>query len=529
MSLKVMLLLAFLITVPAHAWTISVQGACTDSEKWEVKGKVPAEMLDLFKSIPTDPDKNIEKLKSVISLQANSHRERKIIADFWFFRTLFQLGLIHPSQSGFARVASESKLKGLGSIQRACVQCLAKIHTDRRHLPFSKQETNALLQIPMSQIPHSIEELFWELRARWLLKQLSEDEPNQPQPLERNLALFESNNQYKFVAEALVLLQRGEKASMAKRLSELLRNNRIPASFSPIADFGHLVLARLEAENAQYAAALSEYGKISQRSQWYFPALLESAWISLHQKNYERAIGLVYNLHGSHVPPSLTAEGLIIASIAFSETCYFPEAKRALHILKKAFSDSYGWLDKLERSKKQDLYALAVNFVNKKHMLPSPVAAEWLRSPLFLAGQEEINLILDERQMLETLLKRLIPLLDIKGKAAAAHYLVEEQKHGHLRESALISQLNRDLSIISTKMFSRLRERWTDGRMIEIEILSKAGDEMRSQPSQNDSLAAAGFAVWRWGKQAALSLENDEIWADELGAFRAAIKSKCPK
>ena len=103
------------------------------------------------------------------------------------------------------------------------------------------------------------------------------------------------------------------------------------------------------------------------------------------------------NLNAGGLRHTFTPEAPMVMAMSLNELCQYPESVRAIHTFKKGYEKSFQWLQKNITG---NLYPDAVQYVRRAQgaTVPDRVASEWVRSPLFISSQDELNLLFDESE-----------------------------------------------------------------------------------------------------------------------------------
>jgi hypothetical protein len=297
------------------------------------------------------------------------------------------------------------------------------------------------------------------------------------------------------------------------------------------------------------------------------------------------------NLQTGGLRHTFAPEAPMVMAMAMNEICQFPEAVKASNVFKKNYEKPYKWLDQwYHGGEKGNLYGMAVKYLKRQPVdVPDRVASEWLRSPLFISSQDEIDLIFDERdstanlshagshEQLVAAQKILDNLRDLKPKykkakasqkpgeplpnpvVAQFDKLRDQLIHFHRlqqaapfwksvltnyqaqipkRQSGLYTNIEQDLKARTGKMYEQLDEIAENIQLIEVEIYNGASQDIIWQNAHPDfkkmarQLTDAHDApdrakVWDWGRLPASDDDGGEVWEDELGSFKADVVNNC--
>jgi hypothetical protein len=330
---------------------------------------------------------------------------------------------------------------------------------------------------------------------------------------------------------------------------------------------------------------------ISKSSNELANSLEELSWAYLMAEQYREAIGTAMNLQAGGLRKTFAPEAPMVMSMAMNEICQYPDSLNAANIFRKNYEQSFKWLSQWKNSGKSDnLYKLAVQFLKKQGEAPVRVASEWVRSPVFLANQDEINLLFDEKdsasglqkwgskeqnrigQEILTNLKELKPafyaaraklkpgeelpskvkngLQKLKQDVIAFRrmqkaapvwkaVLANHQKHAPGIERRLATEIQTDLKARTDRMITQLEETAENIQLIEVEIYNGASEDIIWQNAHpeykkmakeldDDADRSPASKVWDWGRTKVASENDDvEVWEDELGSFKADVVDNC--
>ena len=283
----------------------------------------------------------------------------------------------------------------------------------------------------------------------------------------------------------------------------------------------------------------------------------------------------------------------MVMAISLNEMCRYPESMNVIQSFRKNYFDSYQWLrNEISKSKTpKELYHLAVAYTKKDPTfnVPHRIASQWIRSPLFLADQEQINLLFGERtyasrltqqtgdekkaQILKivksarALYQRLkfaktqskggsfvTPDLikDVKSlKAEVTQFqrmkgsevplrkiLVQGESKNSILQKVLVDQIGSEIARLNGQMGSELEEIAENIELLEVEIWNGAGEDIvwqnahpgykaaALQMKESKTRASAG-RVWDWGKIEGGFDGKGEIWEDEVGSLSADLYDNC--
>ncbi len=409
------------------------------------------------------------------------------------------------------------------------------------------------------------------------------------------LEVLKGSRHYEYSAQTFWAAKRNQHNETAKWASQFLNQGSIPKSLEKLEDPIRILYATALYGTKKFETAQNQLKLIKKSSNELAHALSELTWSYLMDMKYHEAIGTSVNLQTGGLRKTFAPEAPMVMAMAFNELCQYPKAVEAVGIFRSHYADSYQWLSKWDKQyRNNDFYGTAVNFItNRKpasinERVPDKIVSEWVRSPLFISRQQEINLVFDERDSTKRLgqsgdkeqqalasdvLKRLkefrkkyenaraklkpgqdLPesvLLELENlrlslalyrnyRSAAPVWRsvlkVNEDKAPALHAS-LMKAINQDFQRLNQRMFKQLQEIAENNYFIEVEIYNGASQDMiwKNAYPEYEKVAhdlsgeekPSATRVWNWGK-VSFKLDGDnEIWEDELGSFKADVYDNC--
>ncbi|MGZ3687918.1 MAG: hypothetical protein ACXVBW_06450, partial [Bdellovibrionota bacterium] len=193
-----------------------------------------------------------------------------------------------------------------------------------------------------------------------------------------------------------------------------------------------------------------------------------------------------------------------------------------------------------------NLYPYVVYYLKKHSGLPHNLASEWIRSPTFIAEQQEMNLFFDEAQTSDALGREIAAIT--KAPATRNQKLLSKFRELLARFSTtipglqrtLLSKINDEFVLRNYEMLGQLVESFENSQLVEVEIYNSAGESLIKKNSRENykQLAANSMKkkspddvlpVLDWGRFPASEGEKAEIWDDELGFLKTDLTNICPR
>lgn len=132
-------------------------------------------------------------------------------------------------------------------------------------------------------------------------------------------------------------LARNRTDSAIERLSAIANNEKTPKSLKTKATHN---LARLIFEKGDYARAYELFAQIQLNPREKGLILLERAWAKYYEKDYGKALGLLYALEAPIFDTSRSPEQYTLRMVMYNELCYYQAAFDTYKSFKRRFSPS---------------------------------------------------------------------------------------------------------------------------------------------------------------------------------------------
>lgn len=571
--------------------------ACTPSERWTFTGAVFDSKRDEFISSIKGRMAPVRGFSEALALRRFApNAETKWLGEYWISRALFDAKLAHIAFGGFTSIAARPVSPATAGIQLSAIECLLEIQG----------------KYPSAEFPAAVIERLTELRAQALtpqmldviyraagtaiqvhLNQNTKLNTRKPDPqIDAMMALLKGAGAYEDFVSALRASRENDHGTTITALDRFLSAPRVPISLKRYNNSAHLLMARSLYSMKQYDRAATHLRQVTKHSNELATALEELSWAQLQGDHLPDAIGTAMTLQAGGLRHTFAPEAPMVMAMALNELCQYPESVRAIQLFRKNYEKSYQWLQTGLAANQSNLYGLAVKYVRKApgFAVPDRVAGEWIRSPLFISSQEELNLLFDEKESTVALGKsgakeqsKLAEALTLKArdlpkrlKAAKAKMKEGDHLPGvlladmlalkemiiHYRrlqqgapvwhtilsnyrntvpatEKRLLAAVNADLKTKSHRMLSQLEEIAENIQLIEVEIYNGASQDIIWKNAHPDYQKVAASLTeenrkeqaartWDWGRSPS-NMDDDsaEVWEDELGSFSANLYDNC--
>jgi tetratricopeptide (TPR) repeat protein len=423
------------------------------------------------------------------------------------------------------------------------------------------------------------------INAAWVcLGEIAKRTPDLKAPESRKIPKLASENDFKS-AVAHALSRRHEKAIQSLEAFFARTSSGDLAYIAKHQDDARLILARSYYAKKKWAEAISNFQKVSKTSNRAIEAMSDLSWAYLQSNRINEALGLMMQLRIGSLRNTFAPEPLMVAAIAYNELCHYPDSIRMIHAFINDYAQSFQWLKK-NRSY-DEAYAEILRSFKKQSTTPPKIISEWIKSPIFIVRQTEINELIDQPKRIdlfsnksqaerEQLTKdfidnskqfvkelkvaklRLKPGQDLNPDWGSRHRELKKKIRELSRffraqkiwknisknyvsripkiRTSLVNKINKELKVRNAALLVRLEEIRENSNLIEIEIYQGASRDMiwkNANPDFDPKKVDVEVKdddkpkTWTWGRYSASEMETAEIWEDELGAVQTDLTDRC--
>ena len=567
--------------------------ACTPRETWTFGTSIADEKRADFNAFLKQTMKPVQAFAEGLAFRSIAQTpEGKLFGEYWAARALFDAKLVHLAFDGFVAVAARPHAASLSGVQLAAVDCLVQITQRYPSLVIPAKVSDQFWDLRADATTPAEKEILWLAGGQLLRQQLADGAKPDRKSLEHTLTLVHGSGAYEPFHRALAAASRRDHNQVIMELSKFLETQPMPPPLKRFVDPAHILIARALYSMQQFDRAASHLKQVTKASNELVNSLSELSWAFLMNDRYSEAIGTSMNLQAGSLRRTFAPEAGMVMAMSLNELCQYPESVYAISALKHAYDQSYRWLSTWRSARDAgqapNLYTMAVQFLRKQSKVPERVASEWVRSPLVISSQEEINLIFDEGESSGALGRTGVPeqrriaeqiirmARDLKPKFQQAkmrrqgrealppkigeelaalkrevgHFkrlqhaapiwravLAHAQKKAPVTEKTLVTTITHDIENRTQRMLDQMEEIAENVQMIEVEIYNGASQDIIWQNAHPDYKAIArkmkddttgpAERVWDWGRALASAEGDTEIWEDELGSFKANLYNNC--
>lgn len=576
---------------------MKVVAPCEAGERWSFTNEVPAEQREEFRSFLGGTSSAPRSLSESVAFRRNTRvGTSRSFGDYWIARTLMKAGLSHAAFQGFSAILVRSREPDESLIvQRASLACVSRLVRENPNFTLPEGIARTIRELLSASGSPDEKRTLFETAMLLLKQQVERGRPTEE--IQYTVSLLRGGGPFEAfslgIMATLTRDDRGTAAEMERFLSLQSQLTRRERSLERHEDHARLVAARAYFAMKKYDEAGRHLKFVSRSSNDLPNALSELAWSALGSKNYGEAIGAAIGLQSGGLRRVFAPETPMVLAMAMNELCQYPEALRAVRQFRKDYEPSYRWLKGWDSDPKKNHDALnvaAVEFLRKRRSsVPERVASEWVRSPVFLSSQLELNAIEDEASVMRKIseagaaeAKRMAKELRSISQALASrlraekrlaagkkaisqelrsdlgkllvisrHYqrlraggpvwrnLVESQQvAAQSSRKAALQRIASDLAARNARMLGMLEDVAENNRLIEVEIFDGASQDIIWQNAHPDYKTVVGRVnaeknrvradkVWNWGSAPIGSDAWTEVWEDEIGAFQSNLFNNC--
>lgn len=533
---------------PLYSFT---ENACTSEEVWKFSAQVPEAWRKKFQKPPTDLSTAVDVYGWAYMLsRAKPESELEVLGEYWMLRSLYGMKLVHLAHAGLNALVMRNPQSYSAAVTLAALDCLNVIQREYPSLRVSGDGMESVRKLALHyRASKPIMEAIYEIVGSHAKRNLDQ--------VSWEMDILRGSRAHEAFTRTLLAVKKENDREVVDFSKMFLKQRKKPGQLEEHSDVMKLFLARALYNLKEYDAAIKVYESVPTVSNYFAEALQDKAWAHLMRRRYSEATSTAYNLLAGGVRRTFNPDAPLVMAISQFETCNYPDALKSVRYFSRQYIDSFQWLYRWKQNpKKLDLYQEVLSFLNARPGLngradvskaPSKVGAEWIRSPVFMANQQEINLLLDEKEVIRQVYESLKPVITSSPKSTRREANLKLYKTvGKFARAIpevqhrLVTQINRDLGLRNAEMFDVLKTALENAQLISVEVFDAAGQDIivgnlmpQSKSKEPDSggkiQALAHSGMLDWGRFPAKAGEEDqaEIWEDELGSLRTTVENNC--
>ncbi len=564
--------LTLLLLTSAHAAPVTLGlRPCEAGESWSVSMAIEedwsADDLDDFEGFIAGRINPVQGFADGLALRGKSAAsEGRTLGEYWMARALWKQGLLHLAHQGFAALAAKPLKKDRASIQAAALGCLAQIHLQMPSLGIPAEVAERLPDYPSSQP-------LWDVAMLELRNELAKDNFSRSRA-DGYLKMLSLSGSQVHLARAMVEQRESHHRAAIEAFKAYFAANRTVRPLeAKLEDHARVMYARALFSNGQYDAAIEQYKLVSRNSNELANSLSELAWAYLQAGRYTEAIGTAITLQAGGLRHTFTPEAPMVMAMALNEICQYPESVRAINSFRRTYEKPFRWLVAHQKDEAASFYEGALAYIKKSGNVSRVIASEWVRSPVFLSSQAELNLLVDERANggkipaagiaqqnaqiaeilkfidgfksrfefalkerknedddlpmqithdLKLLRRKLVTYYRLRKSAPIWRGMIAHQsKQAPAIRSERVAAIHRDLAQRTTRMTTQLEEIAENLQLVEVEIYNGASQDIIWQNAHpeykelakkinDDAVKSTREKVWDWGRVTASNSEAED-------------------
>jgi len=580
---------------PQAKLSASGDRVCTANERWLFDNSaIKPDTVQVFENFLGKRLQPVQGFAEAMALRKTAgsaeSNEMKFFAEYWISRSLLEGKLVHIAYNGFVSIVSRPLTPETAGVQLAALECLEQIYYQYPAVSLPADLGPKMEEYLNYATAFKKKEVVWQSTGILFRSKIADETPSQ-QYYNSIIKLLAGSGVHENFAKALWAAKQAKHKETVALLEKFLRNTSIPPSLKRYVDYAQIILARSYYALGEFDQASSHLKLVSKSSNELAESLSELSWSYLQEGSYPEAIGTAMNLQAGGLRHTFAPEAPMVMAMALNEICQYPESVKAINIFRKNYEKPYDWLraNPSLNSTSEGYYPLAVQYLRKKGTVPERIASEWVRSPLFISNQNEINLLFDEKDFtvklshsgaheqkkleqdilknaheltmkLRSTRKNLQPGQDLPQKLVEKlaelkrniiHYarlqraapkwrtiLASYNRRAPQMEGKLIASINQDLSKKTRRMHMQIEEIAENLQLVEVEIYNGASQDIiwqnahpdykeAAKKMSDDHQQATADKVWDWGHAPVSNDEYAEVWEDELGSFKANLYDNC--
>ncbi len=585
------------LTVHAETAVIPVlTNACSEAESWSEQPKWLSKKwtTEFYRTLRVNPNGARAVVSGFAYRKIAKSPTQKAFAEYWIARGL---GLNHSTHLSFDAFGSIIEKPALltqapetAAILLASFECLDQIRT---HYPtLIKQSPAQLETLGLLMSSPALSSQLKKSLFRYTLSISNPDNKLAKTLFEKAMSASSEHPDFNLALKGVYAAAKAQSIEASQALKPYFALTNRDASLKNLNDNLRILLARAQFQQQNFDEAVLNLKQVSKNSNALNQALSDLAWAQLQGDFHRDAIGTVVSLQAGHLKKTFAPEAPMVMAMAFNELCLFPESLKAIQSFKKTYGPAYLYLDQYYGDNAKPLprfYQLAIQTVRKQSDVPFIVSGEWIRSPLFISRQTEINLaiaeisqhqtlvsqadkdmaalskeVLDQAKLIEQELQKNknqdadspLPeqlaeqLRELKSQLQVVNRYVQafnvlkklahqQKKRANDAQTSSIAAIEKSLQAITERMYIQLQEIADNNQLVEVEIYQgasqdivwqNANPEYKKMSQKMADKSKNSQKTWDWGKTSAglsVSGKNSEIWEDELGSFQADVIDNC--
>jgi hypothetical protein len=317
--------------------------------------------------------------------------ELKAISEYWLARAFLNAGFEHLAWHTFESIAASEITPERIPYQLAALGCLTELQTRHPGLklkPINPEWLSAWKRLDAH--PGESATL-----ARYEFYRALQNSEKKPTP--QSLALMSEWPAGRSLFEIYWASTTGNHAQVLSQIDSWIgpqAKASLPKELQK--HQGRLLLLKARALYSldRFEESQKVFRSLDRASNDFARSLSDLSWAALMNESYGDAIGAALSLQAGNMRNIFAPEAPMVLAMAYNELCQFPGSLKAIEQFRVQYEPTYHWLDQWSKSN-SPLYPQLLGFLKSTKAQPSTVpvriGTEWIRSPIFISRQEELN------------------------------------------------------------------------------------------------------------------------------------------
>ncbi|MGE0526958.1 MAG: hypothetical protein AB7P49_07850, partial [Bdellovibrionales bacterium] len=280
--------------------------------------------------------------------------------------------------------------------------------------------------------------------------------------------------------------------------------------------------ARVLYQKGDIEAALDAYSKIPKSSTLWVESVEEKAWAHLRRDHFDKALGEVITLLSPALSPLVGPESYYVANLLALKVCDYPRIFKNSERFKKSHRERLSELQDLAKTgTHKNLNAVMERF-NKGGVQIE--AAGPLTASVPRAAFRDARLVqyVESRRALLGEVHKAQALVETVSALGGEDHLTQQMNGAQSRSGVLHQLALKRLRVLAKNELEEYRKVLNRMHIVEAEVIQRlhVDENLKGQRHQLPKVKDSGDVL-------VFPYTSDEVWFDELGAYKAQVKD-CP-
>jgi len=318
--------------------------------------------------------------------------------------------------------------------------------------------------------------------------------------------------------QGIILSTTGKHVEALAAFEETLQATRGRADLQELTALAQLGLARTHFAMGRFADASKAYAAVPRDDAQWAEALLENAWAQFQAEDAGGALGSLHALKAPRFDDRFLPEAPVLEATVLFFACLFDESRQALEAFEKRYLPLKTAVEPLVAKDRGHAFYAALLDPNATG-LPAPVRRELLSNRrLARVGAFARRLELEKRDIEKVFTWQGTALREEFVESVARSQRLAVQIAGSLVRKRLLDLVETVTAFDGKKDVIRFEIAKAEAAMLEARFDRKA--QLAGQKLHRPALPGEIWDYWP---------HDGEVWPDEVGEYRATLKSGCMK